>query len=226
MFRALYESPLYDPVLFWIAGAAFVIAIARRMPFLYAYLVVFALEILADATLTGPWSPVGSTKILSTAVPLAFVILGDARYFVIVERAALGSERPLRAWLGALGFAFVVPVVSYIPQLLWPRTFEGRSTYLLYELLFAGFAIALRVWLPRRLAGAAEDDRRWAIRATHFELAQYALWATADILILSGFDGGYALRLVPNTMYYVLFLPFVAWTAPRALALPWSNARA
>jgi hypothetical protein len=69
-------------------------------------------------------------------------------------------------------------------------------------------------------------DRRWSLFATHFEIAQYALWALADVIILGGHDVGYALRLVPNTMYYVLYLPFVAWSAPRDLADPWREARA
>jgi hypothetical protein len=228
MFQAVYESPLFHPVLFWIGGAAFVVALARRMPFLYAYLVVFVLEILADATLTGPWSPVPGIRALATAVPLVFVILGDARYFVLVERARAG-RLDARAIGVATGFSFLVPIASWLPQLAWPDAFgDTRRVFLLYEVMFVILAAAMRAWLPRRLArtGADDDARRWAIRTTEFQLAQYGLWTVSDLLILAGFDAGFALRLVPNAMYYVLFLPFVAWSAPRALREPWSPARA
>lgn len=219
MWKSVYESALFHPVLFWIAGALFVVAIATRMSFLQGYLVLGAFEILADATLTGPWSPVPQVKALATAVPLAFVIMGDARYFVIVERVRSG-KLDARALATAIGFAFIVPVASYVPQLLWPATFEkSRHVFLLYETMFLVLAIGMRAWLPRRLDG---EGRRWALRLTEFEIAQYALWALADVVILAGSDAGFALRLVPNAMYYVLFLPFVARTAPE----PWAPARA
>src|SRR5256885_17169721 len=91
VWQSVYESALFHPVLFWIAGALFVTAIATRMQFLQGFLVLGAFEILADATLTGPWSPVPQVKALATAVPLAFVIIGDARYFLLVERVRHGK---------------------------------------------------------------------------------------------------------------------------------------
>jgi hypothetical protein len=51
-----------------------------------------------------------------------------------------------------------------------------------------------------------------------FEIVQYALWALADVLILSGMSWGFLLRIVPNSLYYAFFLPFVWWTAPREAA--------
>src|SRR5256885_16770094 len=113
VWQSVYESALFHPVLFWIAGALFVIAIATRMSFLQGYLVLGAFEILADATLTGPWSPVPQVKALATVVPLAFVIMGDARYFVIVERMRAG-KLDARAIATAVGFAVVVPIASYV----------------------------------------------------------------------------------------------------------------
>jgi hypothetical protein len=157
-----------------------------------------------------------------------FVIVGDARYFVLVERARAG-RLDASALALAGGLSFVVPIASWLPQLAWPAAFaNGRHVFLLYEVMFVALAAAMRVWLPRRLARAGADDeaRRWALRVTHFELAQYALWATSDLVILAGYDLGFALRLVPNAMYYILYLPFVAWSAPRALLEPWARARA
>jgi hypothetical protein len=217
MFRSVYESTLYHPVFFWLTGGALVLAIARRLPFLYAYLVVFAVEILADATLTSAWSPVRAGTAGATAIGVTFVILGDLRYFVVLARAASMK------WLAVL--ALVVPIASYVPQLASPATFaDPRVTFLVYEAMFAAFACILRVRLAARVADP--EMRRWALRATDFQIAQYSLWALADVVILLGHDVGFALRLVPNTMYYVLFLPFVAWAAPRSLTEPWREARA
>ena len=41
--------------------------------------------------------------------------------------------------------------------------------------------------------------------------AYYGLWAAADVLILCGVDAGWLVRLVPNQLYYGLFVPFVWW---------------
>jgi hypothetical protein len=190
------------------------------MPFLYGYLTVFTLEILADATLTSAWSPVPPAW--GTAVAVVFVILGDLRYFVLLGRARW-PHMPPRAWVAASALALVVPIASQLLERAHPAPFSNpRTTFLLYELLFALFAGALRVWLGR----TPGEAKRWAIRVTDFEIVQYALWALADVVILAGYDAGFALRLLPNTMYYVFFLPFVAWTAPRAMSEPWREARA
>jgi hypothetical protein len=42
-----------------------------------------------------------------------------------------------------------------------------------------------------------------------FAATYYALWAFADALILAGFDAGWALRMLPNQLYYALSVPFV-----------------
>ena len=48
----------------------------------------------------------------------------------------------------------------------------------------------------------------------------YALWAVADVAILSGRDWGWALRLVPNQLYYGLLVPlcYALFFAERAAA--------
>ncbi len=225
MFRVVYESTWYHPVLFWIAGIVLLVAVARRLPFLAAFLVLFTVEILADATLTSPWSPVPSNTRVATVVSVVFVILGDARYFLLVERARLGALTR-RAWLVAFGLSLVVPALSFFPQALFPAAYaDGRMIFLTYEVMFLALALGLRAWIPRR-PWPSDADRRWATLATNFEIAQYALWAAADVIILAGHDAGYLLRLVPNTMYYVFFLPFVAWIAPRELTRSWREARA
>ena len=50
-----------------------------------------------------------------------------------------------------------------------------------------------------------------------YAVAYYALWAAADLSILAGRDAGWALRMLPNQLYYALFVPFAfsTWFALR-----------
>lgn len=223
MFRAIYESPWHSPVALWALAIVLFAWVMRRRPFLTAWLALFTVEILADAVLTGSLSPLKPPW--ATPVAIAFVILGDFRYFLLVERFARRPEaKPAdatapAAWASAVALSFVVPVASSIGnRALEGRVTDTRWTFLTYELTFLALALALRfAVLPKRLAPLAAPRRAWLLNVTSFEVAQYALWATADVIILAGADVGFALRLVPNTMYYALFLPFVAITAPKEI---------
>jgi hypothetical protein len=220
MFRAIYESPWHNPAAFWAAGVAFLAWWARRKAFLVAYFALFVVEILADALATGGWS--GLRPPWATPIAIAFVILGDFRYFLLVERfakaphAAPRDATPRGAWASAIALSLVVPVASSIAnRALEGRVTDARWTFLTYESIFLVLALVLRfAILPKRLAALAPDVRAWLLAVTTFEIVQYALWATADVVILAGADAGFLLRLVPNAMYYALFLPFVAWRAP------------
>ena len=218
-FERLYASPLHDPLFFWFGAAIFVIVLASRLPFLAGFLVVFAFEIAADATLTGALSPIPKGAPYGTPISVAFVILGDFRYFVLVERFAARGRARVVAFGAAALWAFLVPVIAFALRSAVPSlTAPPRVTWLTYEVLFLVLALALRFALiPRRTAGSPPDLRRWLLDVTAFEIAQYALWALSDVLILSGVEAGFLLRFVPNAMYYVLFLPFVLWRAPPSL---------
>ena len=49
----------------------------------------------------------------------------------------------------------------------------------------------------------------------------YSLWASADLLILTtGLDLGYGLRVVPNLLYYGGLIATLAWLAPGEPAPP------
>lgn len=223
MFQAIYDSPWHAPAAFWAAGVAFLAWWMRRRPFLVAFVALFTVEILADGLATGGWSPLALLKSpWASPIAIGFVILGDFRYFLLVERHARlpsprpGDATPLAAWASAAALALVVPIASAaVTRALPPRLGDLRWTFLIYELMFVALVVAIRLtWLPRRLDGAPAGVRAWLLGVTGFELVQYALWALADVIILAGVDAGFALRLVPNAMYYALFLPFVARTAP------------
>lgn len=218
-FERIYASPLHDPLFFWACGLVFVLVLASRLPFLAGYLVVFAFEIAADAMATGALSPIPKGAAWGTPVVVAFVILGDFRYFVLVERFR-AKGRGLGAVLGvAAAWAFVVPVASFVARNVVPALAAPvRVTFLTYELMFLVLALGVRfAVLPKTAAGADARVRRWLFEVTVFEVVQYGLWAAADIAILSGVEAGYLLRLVPNVMYYVGLLPFILWRAPAEL---------
>jgi len=223
MFQAIYDSPWQSPAAFWAAGVAFLAWWMRRKPFLVAFVALFTVEILADALATGGWSPLTFLKSpWASPISIAFVILGDFRYFLLVARhgrlpaATPGDATPTAAWASAAALALIVPVASaLVTRFLPPRLADVRWTFLIYEVMFVALALALRfAWLPRRLDRTPAAVRAWLLAVTGFELAQYVLWAAADVIILAGADAGFALRLVPNAMYYALFLPFVCRTAP------------
>lgn len=217
--QQIYESPWHNPVAFWVAAALFAAALARHMPPLVAFLALFGVEIAADALLTGGLTPLPASSPASTPVAVLFVILGDLRYFWLLGR----FSTPNRSFLsppvmgGALAAALVVPLVSFVVPRLAPGAFATpRATFLLYEALFACLTMVVSsAWLPRVRARAGAASAKYLTELTVFEAAQYGLWAVADVAILAGAPEGFGLRIVPNAMYYALFLPFALARAPR-----------
>jgi hypothetical protein len=149
------------------------------------------------------------------------VILGDLRYFLLLERHArapgdASARTPAAAFVAATAWSLVVPVFSFGTSRAMAHAFaDPRSLFLLYEVAFVllGGAYSF-VWFPRRMASAPDEVKRWLRGVARFELALYIGWALADVVIMAGHDVGFAARLIPNVMYYALFLPFVLWTAP------------
>jgi hypothetical protein len=222
LFQSIYESPWAATALLAAVNLGGLALWLRRRSFLFAYLVVFTLIALADALQSGAWSPL---QVLAPPakdrVAFFFVLAGDFRYFLLVERFASSSSigakapTPWRAWVTAMALTAVVPLLVGGLTKAWPARFTGRWQYLAWEALFVVFALALRAAvLPRRLARASAEVRSWLLATTTFQIVQYALWATADVGILAGIDAGFALRIVPNILYYGVFLWFVALRAP------------
>ena len=187
-------------------------------PSIPLFLGLFGLEIALDAWCTGAWTLLPEGDIAQN-VAIVFVILGDWRYFVLVERYAGpgGLVEGVKPWLSALAWAFLIPILSALGTLVWPEFFaDTRWVFLVYELMFLALALVFGlVILPKRLSDAPEATRRFVLALTWFQATQYALWAYADVVILTHGDIGYAFRLVPNAFYYALFLPFVFRYAPR-----------
>ena len=230
MFERAYESVLHHPGVAWVATAALLLWLfrAKASRFFTAFLLVFAVEIALDAFFTSPTEPakVAANDTLHTGIEIAFVIIGDFRFFVLVERFASpksappSSLGPVLPYLRAVVWAFVVPLTW--TALYKAHTIEMPDEYvkfLVYELLFMALAFVLRfAVLPWRLKDTAPAPRRYLIGLATYELGQYSLWALADILILWGMrEVGFLLRIVPNVMYYGGFLLFSWRFAPKDL---------
>lgn len=227
MFAAIYDSAWHSPLLFWLCGGLTLLLVCARLPFLPAFCVLFTFNTCADVLSTGALSvypPAVAAGPWPQRLAIAFVVLGDWRFFLLVERA-LCWERPrtppgahLRAALLALIPSLAsLPLLALLPRLL-PHLPAGRLIFLTYEVLFL---LVLPLWwrllvLPR--ARALDPALRRFLRALlAFEALQYGSWALADVIILAGYDAGFALRLVPNTLYYAAFVPFAYLLAPPVL---------
>ena len=197
---------IFLPVLFlgWLAvrGAEGAGAEPQAAGFVRCWAAVFALVALIDPIATGP-----------LGLPLLpFVLLGDFRVFALVLVVMQPTRARPSVLLEAAAWTLVVPAVAYgtirlvetvaIPQ---PAT----MLWCVYEVAFVALAEAFVVWLiPRRVASDREPVRRYVRAVLGFVVLYYALWALADTVILGGGDWGWALRIVPNQLYYGLFVPF------------------
>lgn len=210
--QTLYDSAWHIPFSAWLPALAFLVVLARapaRAPRrgLFAALAVL---IALDAWLNGALTPLASAPgSVRTAVGLAFVLVGDFRYFYVAERLAGGAHAFRRAAL----LTAVVPVLALPLRLL---DVPERVLWLAYEGAFVVFAVVLRsrLWPTWLGAREASPEAARAVRAlTTFELAQYGLWASADVLLLAHVEAGWLVRLVPNLLYYAAFVPFAWWCA-------------
>lgn len=226
MYQALYDSPWVATALLAAITMVGLVVWVRRRSFLVAYTVVFTIVSLGDALRSGTWSPL---HLLASpwedAIGLGFVLLGDFRYWLLLERfAARPNAKPhdatsKKAWLSAVVWLGLVGLPTVALTKAFPKTFaDSRVLYLTWEAIFLLVVAVYRfVWLPKRLARsetAAASVRKWLFDVTRFEVVMYALWATSDVLLLAGVEAALLLRIVPNILYYGVFVWFVAFRAP------------
>jgi len=218
---AFYHSEIQSLWLLLIVPSLFLLyLISGRVPagtpaqrFLRGYAWVFTLLTLLDPVATGPLTrALGLTGFAATVLMFAFVLAGDFRVLLLLfaEGGAVADLR--RAARRAAAFTLLVPAVTgvlYSPAWLGLAAWPSQTMWLIYELAFA----ALALWLRRRMPTPA-------LRAVAlYAFTYYALWASADVLILSGVDAGWALRVVPNQLYYAFFVPFAYFRLLWSLAV-------
>ncbi len=230
MFRDFYQSDLQSvwavellPILYllWRAflapprqpGAP---PIQRRIElFIDCYATVFAFETLIDPLATNPMlKALGiADSHAATAVTVFFVLLGDFRvYLLVFALLALSFGAPWRQGLPLASCAtLLVPIVAVAvnqaSRRRWPGL-DANAIWLIYETSFFFVALALRRHVrsaPPLVRGALRD-------VLAYVAVYYALWALSDVLIqVFALDVGWLLRIVPNQLYYGLWIPFVVW---------------
>ncbi len=104
-----------------------------------------------------------------------------------------------------------MPILSQaVLSVLSDAAGEPRVLFLVYELLFLLLTLALLRWHPGVRAVA------WLTPVSRFVLIYYGLWASADAIILAtGSDLGFLLRVVPNLLYYGGLIAVIGWAANR-----------
>jgi hypothetical protein len=193
--------------------------VPEKTRFVSGITLLFAFETMLDPISTGPllrsdWL-VGSFA--ETAVPFLFVLLGDLRVLWLVFGVAQPEPSASAGLTRALAVSLIVPIatglVYGVARALDPAL-PGQVLWMLYELFFLLLCIFLgRFWLPQQLQGqlGQASERASYLRAVlGFSAAYYVLWLLADLLIVvGGLDLGWAIRIVPNQLYYALWVPFV-----------------
>lgn len=216
--KSIYDSGYHHPLAAYLGGLLLLALLARHLrkrpvPFFVAYSFVFAIEILADALVTGAWSPIAQTSAWFTPLSIAFVILGDLRVFVLTEYYRKETPDLGRALTVAVPVALLVPVITGVGRSFVSALTDSRVLFLVYELMLATILVFVR-FVVLRTDGAPSTRRRFARRIADFTIVQYVGWALADIVILSGAEIGHLLRIVPNVLYYAGFLLFAYRVAP------------
>ncbi len=216
-FAAFYASALQHPLLLWLAaGLALLPILARRGldPALRRFCLLLVGLSLLDAWLTS--SRVYGLGALpgwaASAVPLFFVLAGDFRFLLLVMAATPdGRFRPdARSLRAAAGLTLIVPLATQLALAVLPEPRDPpRTMFLIYELGFVALTLGLLRWHPKLRAAP------WLGSVSRFVILYYALWAGADaILLTTGSDLGFLLRVVPNVLYYGGLIAVVALLAP------------
>jgi hypothetical protein len=212
--KALYDSQAMSVWALAALPALFLVRLAMRgfalepgvepyaARFVRGWAIVFAVVAAVDPIATGP-----------LGLPLLpFVLLGDYRVFALVFVVAQpGRSRPI-ALLEAAGWTLIVPAIAYattqaIGALRGPL--PATALWIAYQTSFTLLALWLIVRLvPARVGIERAPVRRYLQTVLAFVCAYYVLWTTADLLVLGGHEWGWGLRVVPNLLYYGVFVPF------------------
>ncbi len=216
IFETFYNGPIQHPILLWVSNLFFtVLALAqlrlrtdestrRLRRFILIWSLISALDAWLSANLVfgigalvTPWSSV---------LPFLFVWAGDLRIFLAMELFSAGfpSQSTKITWWRPVLACFIVPVLAGVLT----RGQEARVLFLVYEALFL-----VMITLYGRFTCTAQHPSARGIR--NLSWGFYSLWVTADVLILTLPDSlrdlGFAVRVLPNLIYYGAF----AWVCAR-----------
>lgn len=215
MLQQIYNGPAHLPAITLLSVTLLFLIMGRRLPFMVGFCITFGWLITMDAWFNGAWSPIPE----GSRVPfeLLFVIVGDWRYFLLVERY---SEKRLTAagWVRSILLAVIVPTIALLKIITTRGPSDARITYLVYEIAFFLFALVMLMFVLPRRREADPANLSFLKSLTYFEVLQYALWMVADVLLFFGLSWAMSIRLLGNVFYYALFVPFAWWRAPQSPA--------
>jgi hypothetical protein len=220
-FEAFYASAYQHPWLLWLAillAAATLVSRRGLDPRLRGYLVLLVVVSPLDAWLTSNlvYGIGALPDAFASFVPLLFVLAGDFRFlFLVVAATPSGGLRiGSRKFAVAAAFTAIVPLASQLIFSLLPASLGSpRFLFLIYEVAF----VLLTVFLMCRYGNFREAA--WLKPIGRFVVLYYALWASADAIILAtGSDLGFLLRVIPNILYYGGLIAAIAAVAPRRQA--------
>lgn len=205
VFENFYASTWQHPILLWAAALA-ALAFCATRPGLdagvrrYCFALVALSLIDAWLTTTDVWGIGRLQGAAVSLVPLFFVLAGDFRYLVLLGAADARGRLSFdgRVVLAGLGWMLIVPLLSQAILGVLPGDGNNpRVLFLVYEILFFLLTCALLARHP------GHERAPWLRGVSRFVLLYYGLWATADAIILAtGSDLGFAVRVVPNVLYY------------------------
>lgn len=170
--------------------------------FVRTWTIVFAVASIADPIATGllgwpliPWVLLGDYRVFALLLPV--MQPGRTRASVLAEAAAWTVPVPLVAF----GTVRTIAALAGEPP--------AATLWIVYETSFAllAFFFMARV-VPRRVGVERAAVRRYVRAVLGVVCLYYALWVTSDVLVVSGRDVGWLLRVVPNLLYYGAFVPF------------------
>ena len=225
MFLDFYVSDLQSAYALWPVPLLFLAwlrlrggraATTRDAAFVRTYATFFAVETVLDSLVTGPLTKLlglsGTT--VGLVVLIFFVLLGDFRVLYLLQRLSFPDRARERLLAESAAFTLIVPLaaLSIHAGLETVRGSLGENAiWLIYELCFLVLALVLRqVLLPRWVAGPGRARRLAYLQSVAVYAAlYYALWVAADVLIqIFDLDVGWLLRVIPNQLYYVFYVPF------------------
>lgn len=203
-------------------GALVVYALLRAVP-LRRYLVFFGMTTLLDIAVAGQLIPIGNAE-LQTTLEYLFVLIGDLRFILLLAyilyagKTLFDIEKLQPNWdvlrpaiIFTLFPSLIVSAIGFAcPD--WVR--EMRQKFFAYEITFFVLTVLwIYVVMPQK--NVARREQVFLKRAAQPVLVFYGLWALADMLLLKGIAAGHALRIVPNVVYYCVFLWWIAYAAYR-----------
>jgi len=199
-----------------IANTGLILLLILRKSSCSRYLIFFSVTLITDALVA---SNVLSVMDRSSQVvcEVFFVWLHDFRFFYLVA-ALLYAGKGID---GVRKFSFDGSILkpafllSIMPTLLLlaanfakPDFFkELRHQFLTYEVACLFIVILLRIKVPAKETNSlAKSERNFLKNSFTPVLGYYVLWVISDILIMQKIEYGYLLRIVPNFLYYAVFL--------------------